>query len=269
MPMITYESVRLVGRHRGTLPVVLACPHDGGGMVPVPERTGAGLPACCHFTKSRDFNTRSVTTGVAQRLLELCGEAPYIVFAQFHRKYIDVNRSAECAYEATAAKPYYDEYHRTLRGFVDEVRSESGGHGLLFDIHGTAEVASDPADLYLATAASRSVARMLRIDAHALSRQLSLGGLLAAAGYVVSVNAPTPGGGHTVETYGDFQPDGIDAIQIEVVTALRSNADKRAVLIDNLAGAICILARRYARGGAVAVQSDVLRHHRGPLELQS
>ena len=30
MRMIAYQSTRHVGRHRGMLPVVLACPHDGG-----------------------------------------------------------------------------------------------------------------------------------------------------------------------------------------------------------------------------------------------
>ena len=39
MWMIAYRSARHVGRHRGTLPVVLACPHDGGAALPVPERS--------------------------------------------------------------------------------------------------------------------------------------------------------------------------------------------------------------------------------------
>jgi N-formylglutamate amidohydrolase len=233
MWVIAYRSARHVGRHRGTLPVVLACPHDGGAALPVPERTGSGLPPRCHFTRSRDFRATAITTGIGQRLLELRGQAPYVVFAQFHRKYADVNRSADCAYEAAAARPYYEEYHRTLRGFVDEVRAESGGRGLLFDIHGTACVASDPADLYVTTAAGRSVARPLKID--------GLGGLLAAAGYVVSPSPPTLGGHHTLETYGSSHAEGIDAIQIEIVAALRASAAKRGALIDDLARAIASL----------------------------
>jgi len=234
MRVIAYRSARHVGRHRGTLPVALVCPHDGGAALPVPERTGSGLPPSCHFTKSRDLQARAITTGIAQRLVELRGEAPYVVFAEFHRKYVDVNRSAHCAYESAAARPYYEEYHRTLRGFVDEVRAESGGRGLLFDIHGTACIASDPADLYLATAAGRSVAR-----------QRSLGGLLAAAGYVVSPNPPTLGGHHTLETYAED----IDAIQIEMVVALRASTAKRGVLIDDLACAISSLVDNDVLGG--------------------
>lgn len=233
MWVIAYRSARHVGRHRGTLPVVLACPHDGGAALPVPERTGSRLPTRCHFTTSRDFQATAITTGLGQRLLELRGAAPYVVFAEFHRKYVDANRSADCAYEAAAAEPYYAEYHRTLRGFVKEVRAESGGRGLLFDIHGTACIASDPADLYLATTAGRSVARPIRID--------GLGRLLAAAGYIVSPNPPTPGGHHTLETYGRSHAEGIDAIQIEIVAALRASAAKRGALIDDLARAIASL----------------------------
>ena len=187
------------------------------------------------------FRPAAITTGIAQRLVELRGEAPYVVFAEFHRKYVDVNRSADCAYEAAAARPYYEEYHRTLRGFVDEVRAESGGRGLLFDIHGTASIASDPADLYLATAAGRSVARCQRCAC--------LGGLLAAAGYVVSPNPPTLGGHHTLETYGSSHAEGIDAIQIEIVAALRASAAKRGILIDDLARAISSLVDNTSEGG--------------------
>jgi N-formylglutamate amidohydrolase len=241
MWMIAYRSARHVGRHRGTLPVVLACPHDGGAALPVPERSGSGLPPRCHFTKSRDFQATAITTGIGQRLLELRGEAPYVVFAEFHRKYADVNRSADCAYEAAAARPYYEEYHRTLRGFVDEVRAESGGRGLLFDIHGTACIASDPADLYLATTAGRSAARPIRID--------GLGRLLSDAGYIVSPNPPTLGGHHTLETYGRSRAEGIDAIQIEIVAALRASTAKRGVLIDDLARAIASLVDNDALDG--------------------
>ena len=79
----------------------------------------------------------------------------------------------------------------------------------------------------------RSVARLLRSD--------GLGGLLAAAGYVVSPNPPTLGGHHTLETYGSSHAEGIDAIQIEIVAALRASTARRGVLIDDLARAIASL----------------------------
>src|SRR5215475_7209304 len=131
---INYDAeTNLVSRHQGTLPVILSCPHDGKESPSgVPERTGEGLPATCPpFRKVSDLHTREITTGVAQRLLDVFGEAPYVVIAEYDREYIDANRPSGCAYkipagnEVPAAQQYYDEYHNTLRNFVNEIRAET------------------------------------------------------------------------------------------------------------------------------------------------
>src|SRR5918994_3329529 len=99
MRQIEYSTTRLVSRHRGTLPVLLTCPHDGDeAPVGVPKRTGSP-PGCPPFEPDRDLRTRAVTTGIAQRLLELTGEAPSVVIADYDREYIDANRSEACAFE--------------------------------------------------------------------------------------------------------------------------------------------------------------------------
>jgi N-formylglutamate amidohydrolase len=238
---VTFEETNLVSRHQGTLPVILSCPHDGKeSPTGVPdERTGEGIPSDCPpFRTVSDLHTCEITEGVSQSLLDVFGEAPYVVNAEFDRKYIDANRRAECAYEVPAAQPYYDEYHNTLRNFVDEIRAENGGLGLLFDIHGTRVIDDDPADFYLGTDNGNTVARLREADEHALFRRRSLHGFLAAAGHVVSPKQPgipeTPAvdGGHTVTTYGSSHEDGLDAIQIEIASPLRDDAEKRAPLLD-------------------------------------
>ncbi|MGH8480167.1 MAG: N-formylglutamate amidohydrolase [Gammaproteobacteria bacterium] len=256
---IAYEETSLVSRHRGTLPVIVSSAHEGKEKPSgVPERMGSA-PDCPPFTITRDLHTREITTGVAQRLLDIFGEAPYVVIAEFHRTYIDANRARECAYEipatdeVPAAQRYYDEYHNTFRDFVNEIRAETGGLGLLFDIHGTRVIDDDPADLYLGTDNGRTVTRLLQVDPQALWRRRSLRGFLGpeAAGYVVSPKQPgipeTPAvdGGHTVRTYGSSEGDGVDAIQLEIASTLRNDRDKRAALIENLAYAIGNLVARY------------------------
>jgi hypothetical protein len=64
--------------------------------------------------------------------LDVFEEAPYVVIAEFHREYIDANRAPACAYEDEDLDPtpYYDEYHNTIRSFVEEIRAENGGLGL-------------------------------------------------------------------------------------------------------------------------------------------
>jgi hypothetical protein len=91
-----------------------------------------------------------VTTGIAQRLLDLTGEAPSVVIAEYDREYIDANRPAACAFEPVPesdARRLYDEYHNTIRLFVEDIRAENGGLGLLFDIHGTGGIDETPAPL--------------------------------------------------------------------------------------------------------------------------
>jgi N-formylglutamate amidohydrolase len=251
---ITYDETNLVSRRRGTLPVILSCPHDGKKVPPgVPKRTGSN-PDCPPFKTSRDLHTREITEGVAQRLLDVFGEAPYVVIAEFNRQYIDANRPSACGFEVPAAQTFYDEYHNTLRSFVDEIRAENGGLGLLFDIHGTRVIEQDPADLYLGTDNGKTVERLQKIDGQVLWRRRSLRGLLGpeAAGYVVSPKqqgipeTPAVDGGHTVRNYGSSHSDGVDAIQIEIASPLRDQKEKREAFVEHLGSAMGNLVDRYA-----------------------
>jgi N-formylglutamate amidohydrolase len=244
---IKYVTNDLVSRHRGTLPLLLTCPHDGTASPPgIPERTG--VPGC-DLERDSDLRTRAITVEVAERILELCGQTPYVVMADFRRRYIDVNRSAACAYEVHEAARFYDEYHRTLRAFVDEIRAEHGGLGWLIDVHGSRVLPEDPADVYLGTADGGSVERLLCLDELALFRHRSLRGLLTEADYVVSPSAPgVPeppafAGGFTIQTYGSSHKDGIDAIQVEITAPIRIDAEARAVFAEQLAQALVVLVQ--------------------------
>jgi hypothetical protein len=64
---------------------------------------------------------------------------------------------------------------------------------------------------------------------------------------VVSVRIPeTLPGDFTLESYGSSNADGVDAIQIEIESTLRTDSIKREVFIDDLAYAISSLIARYA-----------------------
>jgi N-formylglutamate amidohydrolase len=255
MRQIEYSTTRLVSRHRGTLPVLLTCPHDGGEQpAGVLKRTGP-TPECPDFETDRDRCTRAVTTGLAQRLLDLTGEAPSVVIAEFDRDYIDANRPAACAFEpgqGANAQQFYDEYHDTIRQFVDDIRAENGGLGLLFDIHGTGGIEGTPAALYLGTVNGLTARRLVRADPQALQRRRSLRGFLEAADYAVVAEAPKLVGGYTVRTYGSHHSDGLDAVQIEIILKLRECRSERETLIENLARAIARLVVLWADARSLA-----------------
>jgi N-formylglutamate amidohydrolase len=143
---IQYVTNNLVSSYKGTLPVILTCPHNGNQQPPgVSERTN--LANCSGFTVIPDAYTRIITIELAQSILKNFGKAPYVVIAEFHRKYIDANAVPACAYESLNAQIYYNEYHNTIRKYVDEIRNQYNGTGFLFDIHASVVFPDDHADL--------------------------------------------------------------------------------------------------------------------------
>jgi hypothetical protein len=83
MWQINYPVSNLVSCHQGTLRVLIACPH-GGDAIPenVPERSGQTTPPGCNFKKASDSHTRDIAVGVAQRVPDVFGQAPYFVIAE-------------------------------------------------------------------------------------------------------------------------------------------------------------------------------------------
>ena len=149
MQIITYAERRLVKRHRGTMPAILTCPHDGSeSPAKVRERTSAETPAGCNFKSGRDTETAGITEAVAQKILEVSGLSPYVVIARFHRKFIDANRKESCAFTDSDAQLFYDEYHNRISGYITQILSQNQNCGFLFDIHGTGVIDDDPADVY-------------------------------------------------------------------------------------------------------------------------
>jgi hypothetical protein len=258
MLTITYSETHLVKRHRGTMPIILTCPHDGTEQpAHVSERTEAGNPAACgSFKTGRDLDAADIAERVAQKILETTGLSPYVVIARFHRKFIDGNRERDCAFQDAAAGPFYDEYHDRIRGYVRQILAENDGRGFLFDIHGTGVIASDPADLYLGTANGATLS--LGFPRERLFERHGLHGLLAAVRRTDLLGGPfrytvSPADASTTETgvvNGGFtvrnQSEQLNGIQIEVARPIREDGTKRGFLVEDLAFAIPNFVRRYA-----------------------
>jgi N-formylglutamate amidohydrolase len=252
---IQYETNQMVSRHAGTLPVLLTCPHGAAATAKPPgvsQRSGTA-PGCPPNKLLGDAFTREITTAVSQLLLETTGEAPFVVIAEYHRKFIDANRSAKCAFnvaDSEAARPFYDEYHQTIRSFIDEIQAENGARGFIFDIHGTTTIEEDPADVYIGTDNGESVERLLAADPLAVFGRRSLRGMLQAASYVVSPasqgipETAQVDGGFTTQTYGSSHTDGLDTMQFEIAQPVRQSAQRREAFIEHLGRAIASLTMR-------------------------
>lgn len=257
MQIVTYSQDRLVKRHRGTMPVILTCPHDGSESPPnVRERTSSATPEDCNFTIGRDTDTADITEAVAQKILEMTGLSPYVVIARFHRRFIDANRIARCAFVDPDAQPFYDEYHSRIAGYVDQILSQNQNRGFLFDIHGTGVIDDDPADIYLGTANGNTL--LPSFDRSSLFMQHGLHGLLKWVRhqprigpmfqYRVSPENETVtetsevNGGFTIRNYGSS----INGIQVELASTVRDSGEKQAFVVEDLAFAISNFVRRHA-----------------------
>jgi N-formylglutamate amidohydrolase len=229
----------------GMLPIILSAPHGGRDVLPgVAVRRGVGV---AQFTTGRDHNTGELAERIATKLKERFGAQPFLVIANFDRKYVDANRPSEGAYEAEEARPYYEAYHRSLAEHCEKVR-KLWGQGLLLDIHGQN---SEAQAIFRGTDNLRSVSDLQRrFGKAALSGAHSILGLLERSGYRV---IPSNGdgereqrysGGYTTRTYGSHRGTGIDAIQLEFGTHFRSRANLERTAND-MAGAVAIFAGEY------------------------
>ncbi len=237
----------LITVQRGDLPIVISSPH--GGRLPIPgveERTNQDATK---FVTVRDENTAELTEMAAAEVQRRTGRKPYVVIARFERKYLDVNRASQDAYESEVARAYYDAYHQTLTDYCREVQKKWRG-GLLLDIHGQK---AHPENLLRGTNNGRTnVLLRQRMGAGAVDGPHSILGMMDQAGYQVlpKLGSSDPeiknfSGGETVKVHGSHMAEGIDAIQLEFGSTLRIPKSAATKSGQDLAAAIEAFCREY------------------------
>jgi N-formylglutamate amidohydrolase len=239
------KSEDFVTVQKGTLPIIVSAPHGGKKKVPdVPERMGVGVK---NFAVVLDTNTAEMTEKFVAELEKRLNGKPWVVIARFERKYLDVNRARDQAYESEDAKPYYDAYHGALETACKAVK-EKHGRGILLDIHGQGEF---PGSIVRGTLNGKSVTLLKdRYGTNAVTGKKSILGVLEHYGYKVfpPCDADTKtkeeskylfSGGYIVQNYGSHTGYAIDAIQLEFGSYLRErDRDKYTQTATDLAKAV-------------------------------
>lgn len=235
----------LVLAERGDLPVLILAPH--GGSLPIP-----GVPPRTNGVVSQDSRTLELARATIGQLEKLCGHRPYLVAARFHRKYTDANRAERDALEHDAARPAYREYHARAAAFVAELRERFPRGALVLDVHGQI---GDRDAIFRGTQNGLTVQALVRRAGNeAITGTNSvLGGLALRGVKIIPPNTP-PGsppenrrynGGFTVRTYGSHATNGVDAIQLEFGSNLRTDAARREQVTRALAESVIAFGRRY------------------------
>jgi hypothetical protein len=220
------EPKELVTVIPGDLPLILSAPHGGKLAVPgADRRTGANFlikkGAKNNFTVAFDGNVDVLALTLADEIQHRTGHRPYVVVANFSRRYVDANRTPEEAYESDAGKAVYDEYHAALRKFRSEILAK-WRRGLLIDLHGHGR---DPAAIIRGSADWTSVRHLVEeFGKEAVVGEHGLLGPVAAAGnkFVPPIDQTDEkefvelNGGFITRNYGSYQGGNFDAIQFEL-----------------------------------------------------
>lgn len=229
----------------GQLPIVLSAPH--GGQDKIPGAVARSNKAAYRFTTGCDVNTDVLVEALAKELHNLLGRRPFVVRAKFHRRYVDVNRRPEDAYESPEAKRAYDAYHAALAEQCTIVRRQ-WGQGLLLDIHGQVS----RVDTVVRGTNDGKTDALLR-QRHGEGAHFgpqSLIGRLSEAGLKVHPQRADEKelagfrGGYIVQTYGSHERFAIDAVQLEFGSDYRKDKAVNETAVKT-ARAVEKFARQY------------------------
>jgi N-formylglutamate amidohydrolase len=235
--------------------ILFTCGHDGE-LDPndVQERNNPTLedvPYNCKIEKKRDLNTSEITDQTAWKIYKLTGQQPYTVIEKYHRKYFDVNRPIHCAFEDQEAEPYYYEYHGSIYKSLKDmyIKNKDKSMTFLFDIHGYNRDVTTEADIILGTENGNTVWKLLKNHPDAINDLIKL---LQDKCYSVfhATIAPTNpdfDGGYTINHYSC--PSFLyacNAIQFEFADELRTVAEKRHKLIDDLGNVLFQFVSKYS-----------------------
>lgn len=245
MSEIDYEEKNLVKTKKGTLPILLTCPHNGTKIPPgVLPRTGKNLPDGCsqsQFVTEPDENTFDITNGIAKTIFALTSQYPSIVIFNGLREYIDVNREKKCGCEVPEAEMYFDEYHSAIEQFIQEIKTNNTCKGLvlLFDIHGKD---NNTSDISVGTRNEKTIRPMKKLNpGWAWDYKFGLIHNLIEKGYKIHPAAPCQKddpafrGGYTVKRHGGWQ--------FEIAKSKRDPGTAQVNLIKDLASIIRIFYR--------------------------
>lgn len=257
-----------ISYQQGTLPIILSVPHDGT-LEPtgVPERVNSAKSAT--FSKQRDEYTEDVSHLVALEIEKLTGKKPFVVVNCLSRKYVDVNRPKDQAFESSYGEQVYKQYHKTIQQARSEILSHYA-NGLLLDIHGQS---AQPADVYIMTKKGKSMQKLTSVFGEdVLDGTKSIGMLLVKDGYVVSgisdfiqtdwvrkikgkqvekIMLPKENpslfedGSYTIGVNGSQNNNGIDAMELEIHARIRLDTKEREKFAKNLAKALVIFTHDY------------------------
>lgn len=260
-PGITYFGKdAYIEYHAGNLPFILSVPH-GGHLEPaiIPNRN------CEDCAYVKDAFTQELARDIKEAFVKRTACYPHVVYNLLHRKKLDMNRNLELATDTNEAlHDYWFEYHAYIDNAAKQI-TDRFGKGLFIDLHGHGHTkqrielgyllygselrepdevlntddlieVSSIENLARQNESSSTHAQLIRGD-EALGTQLALRGYPGVPSRqdpYPQIEDPYFNGGYNTFHHGSSPGGTIDAIQLELYSAIRFDSLKRVAFADSL-----------------------------------
>lgn len=276
IPGQTYWGTRqYIEYQAGNLPLIISVPHGGYEQ---PSDISDRLCEGCAYVQ--DAFTQELARTIRDIFVEKTGCYPHVIYNRVHRKKLDMNRDIIMATDSNSSLDiYWHEYHN----FIDSAKKNITSHfgkGLFIDLHGhghtkqrieygyllydsqlreSDSMMNTPARIRVSSIEYLAGNNAMNITHAELIRgDDALGTQFAERGYpgVPSKQDPFPligdpyfNGGYNTYYHGSSPGGTIDAIQMELYSAIRFDSVKRTEFARNfVAVALQYLDRHYFPG---------------------
>lgn len=243
----------------GDSPLIISVPH-GGDLEPtdIPDRDCEG----CSYL--RDSYTQELAREIRDFSIQRTGCYPHVIINRLHRKKLDMNREL---LEATDSMASLEVYWKNYQDFITAAKDsvvKVFGKGLFIDLHGhghtkqrieygyllygsqlreSDSVMNTPARVRVSSIRNLAASNLGDLPHADLIRGgLALGTLFADRGFpgVPSRQDPFPladdpyfNGGYNTLQHGSSPGGTIDAVQMELYSAIRFNTNQRRAFADS------------------------------------
>ena len=245
--------------HAGNLPFILSVPH--GGHIEPAQMPNRDCEDCAYV---KDAFTQELAREIKDAFVRRTACYPHVVYNLLHRKKLDMNRNLELATDSNVAlHDYWFEYHAYIDSAAKQI-TDVYGKGLFIDLHGhghtkqrielgyllygselrEVDEALNTEDLIEVSSIENLARQNETSSTHAqlIRGDEALGTQLALRGYpgVPSRQDPYPlpddpyfNGGYNTFHHGSSPGGTIDAIQLELYSAIRFDSLKRVAFADS------------------------------------
>ena len=199
---------------KGNLPIIINVSHDGNKHL---HPKHIRKDSTSNFNNKNDVNTKLIAGLLFDEIKNQFKKEPSILINNIHRKYIDLNRKPNHAYESSGTKRLYNQYYSSLEREIKRLLKNNDRIYLL-DIHG---FRNDSIDIVFST---RNNTTINSKDEELL---VKFSDILEYNGYETKLDGLFYGGYLIKNTSNKFSVNKISAIQIELESKIRRNREKR------------------------------------------